>query len=254
MVGEATSVRAAMLELTKSNCPLCGCPRSKFIFGARDQLYGQDDTVFNIVQCLACGMGFINPRPSEASLRHFYPPPFYQQNHQEGLQTSRNLAKLAWLEGAAGKLLDIGCAGGEFLHYARQQGWNVQGFEWSEVPRNYYNLPIVSNAGLEVFPTNSFDAITMWAVLEHILEPLEAIRQVRRILKPQGRAIFLVTNFNSVPARFMRKDDIPRHVNLFTKASLSRALRRHGLVPQRWSFDNRIFRETHLGMWLFLYK
>jgi SAM-dependent methyltransferase len=104
-------------------------------------------------------------------------------------------------------------------------------------------MPIVYGEFLTMneFEPASFDCITMWAVLEHIYEPMEYVKRVSTLLKADGRFIFLVTNFNSIQGRCYEMDDYPRHLNLFTKRAVRYLLDQSGLELVRVSTDQSIF-------------
>lgn len=237
-------------------CPICNSQRNKFLFSAPDHRFLTSDELFNIYKCRHCGFGFLFPRLPDEQTAAFYPQVFYNNNSLESIALQRQAPKYAWIaERPPGRLLDVGCAGGEFLNYARKFGWDVQGYEWSELPNNRYEAPIISGVPLNgVFQENTFDLITLWAVLEHVMSPMVMLKELHRILKPGGAIIILVTNLYSIPAWFMRKDDIPRHVNIFSKHSLSLALAANNFIINRWSFDNKIFNSSHRGLLVYLYK
>ena len=87
----------------------------------------------------------------------------------------------------AGTLLDIGCQKGEFLFWMKQQGWDVHGIEFSETPPNMFNMPIhYGRVETAAFKPGSFDAITLWAVLEHVHDPIETLGQVKRLRHPRA--------------------------------------------------------------------
>ena len=112
-----------------------------------------------------------------------------------------------------GRVLDIGCYKGEFLQCMRSKGWDVHGLEFHTRPPNLFDLPI-HYGPLETAPFEaaSFDLVTIWAVLEHVYDPRRTLEAVRGILRPGGRVVILVPNFNSIPARVMRHDDVPVRV------------------------------------------
>jgi 2-polyprenyl-3-methyl-5-hydroxy-6-metoxy-1,4-benzoquinol methylase len=95
-----------------------------------------------------------------------------------------------------GRLLDIRCFRGEFMEHARRRGWSVAGIEFSTVPPNLYNLDIFYGAIAKApFKRESFDVLTLWAVLEHVYHPRAVLREVPSFLKPGGTAIILVPKF-----------------------------------------------------------
>ena len=216
---------------------------------------------FNVVRCDTCGLVRLNPRPIEADIHRYYHDSFYRsvETPEEALlnMTPRATAMACHANRyPAGRLLDIGCFRGEFMEHMRtRHQWDVAGVEFSMRPPNYYGLDIFYGdlAGAP-FPDASFDVVTLWAVLEHVYEPSELLAQVHRLLKPGGVTVILVPNFNSIPGRFMRHDDVPRHVTMFTRGTLGRMLRRTGLQPIDWSCGQDVCGGSVRGWLNFLVK
>jgi hypothetical protein len=96
--------------------------------------------------------------------------------------------------------------------------------------------------------------VTIWAVMEHVYQPVHTLRHVRRLLRPGGTAIILVPNFHSLPARFMRHDDIPRHITMFTRRTLGRMLRDAGFEPREWACHQDIYGGSVRGWLNFVVK
>ena len=128
-------------------------------------------------------------------------------------------------------------------------GWDVTGFDFSSKPPNVFDLDIrygeLSKANL---PKESFDLITLWGVLEHVYYPSEMLENVNKLLKPGGRLILTVTNFNSLQSRVMRQDDIPRHTTLFTKNTLAAMLENNGFFNHKFIFDQSVFGGSVRGL------
>lgn len=108
-----------------------------------------------------------------------------------------------------GKLLDVGCATGSFLSLAKAQGWDCCGVEVSE----FAAARARERSGCEVFrgtleeapfAESSFDAVTMWDLLEHLPDPLNGLERARRLLKPSGILLVNTPNENSLLRRVAR--------------------------------------------------
>ena len=242
-------------------CNLCASPHWTEMFRSRDYRYGIDTTEFGVVRCDGCGLVRLNPRPVEADIHRYYHDHFYraEESPQEALSNMLPRARaMAPHVGRypRGRLLDVGCFRGEFMEYMRTtHGWDVAGVEFSQRPPNYYGLDIFYGDLAEApFEDGSFDVVTLWAVLEHVYDPSAILEGARRLLRPGGTVIILVPNFNSIPGRFMRHDDVPRHVTMFTRRTLGRMLRAHGLRPVNWSCTQDICGGSVRGWMNFLVK
>jgi SAM-dependent methyltransferase len=242
-------------------CNSCASSRSIELFRSRDYRFVTDTTEFTVVRCVDCGLVRVNPRPIEADIHRYYHDHFYRarETPEEALRTMEPRARAMaqhLRRYPRGRLLDIGCFRGEFMEYMRAtDGWEVAGVEFSQRPPNYYGLDIfygdLANAP---YAEESFDVVTIWAVLEHVYDPSALLGRVRRLLRPGGTVIVLVPNFNSIPARFMRHDDVPRHVTMFTRRTLGRMLRANGLRPVQWACSQDICGGSVRGWLNFLVK
>ena len=241
-------------------CPLCGSSRYARLFQRRDLTHEVTDTAFDVVRCRACSFVFVNPRPSPAEIGLYYPPDFYEvEATPQSLLASKaeTLAARVRVIGqlAPGRLLDVGCQKGEFMWVMQQRGWQVDGVEFSTLPPNVFDLPIFRGTLEEApYAPASFDLVTLWAVLEHVHDPVALLRSVRRLLKPAGRAFVLVPNFNSIPGRFLRHDDVPRHLVMFTKKTFAAAARHADLRVIRHVFGDDIFSGSTRGTLNYLWK
>ena len=216
------------------NCPICERDNAEFVLWGRDRLLAKEGR-FRLVRCRGCGLLYLNPQPGPEELAGYYPQeylPYAQEEAGSPLERwlrSYGLAKRCrlvarWKEG--GRLLDIGCATGLFLAQMRMSGnWGIQGVEISEFAARYAR----EHLGLEVFQGEleeaefadaCFDVVTMWDVLEHLLHPLAALREVYRILKPDGLLVLRLPNVESLDARlfgpFWAGLDTPRHLFVFS--------------------------------------
>lgn len=122
-----------------------------------------------------------------------------------------------------GNLLEIGCGAGNALKTMKNHGWNVTGLDFDQ------NAVINSRKkGIDVylgslmnqkFDDNSFDAIVMSHVLEHVPDPVILIKEIYRVLKTDGVLISITPNLESLTHLLYKKNylnlDPPRHLNLF---------------------------------------
>jgi len=216
-------------------CSLCGSSNYKDYL-VRGDLNLFLEGKFHLVQCLECGLVYLNPRPSRTELPLLYPDHYDQFNfaihkhsflsrldHEYGL---RKRCKAVLRYKKHGRLLDVGCATGDFLNAMRRyRGWEVYGVEInksaSEYARRQLGLMVETGTLEDVdFPEMYFDVVTLWHVLEHIYDPIDALKKIYRLLKPDGILIFTTPNLDSLDARlfgpFWIGYDLPRHFYVFS--------------------------------------
>lgn len=234
-------------------CNLCGGTDLASVYEQPDTLFDITDW-FTIAACKQCGLGFVNPRPSLQEMSRYYPKEFFDEFEHPSAHQARYAAQAALLpplNPAAGAplLLDIGCANGGFPRFMRARGWQVEGLEIAPNALAIDDFPLYRMTLPELgFDTPRYDAITAWAVLEHVHDPRAYFEKVSKILKPGGRFIFLVTNFESLSSRALFNEDIPRHLYFFTARTLRSYLSRAGLDVIKIDFNDAIFAMTPVNM------
>jgi 2-polyprenyl-3-methyl-5-hydroxy-6-metoxy-1,4-benzoquinol methylase len=125
-------------------------------------------------------------------------------------------------------LLDVGCGNGEFLSKIRALGWHAVGLEFD--PKA---CAVGSSRGLQIvrgsvpntsFDSESFDAITLHHVIEHVHDPRAVLDELLGLLKPGGTIVLTTPNWQSYGASFFgpfwRGLEPPRHLVLFTPDAL----------------------------------
>jgi SAM-dependent methyltransferase len=199
-------------------CPCCGA--ASF---TRGRLYraGGDSGAAGARSyrvCPRCGiiaMLRLNPPPVEYGRDYFFGAyeKQYGKTYLEDFPAltaaaRRRLARLLALTGATrGKrLLDIGCAYGPFLAAAREAGFSPEGIEPEAGAAGYVRdtLSIPCFRGFfpgPPLPPESFDAVTLWYVIEHFEAPGSVLQEIRRILKPGGALAFSTPSFRGVSGR-----------------------------------------------------
>ena len=137
-----------------------------------------------------------------------------------------------------GRLLDVGCGPGIFLQVARERNWQVQGVEFNKwcIQRLEEMKIDVIDAPLEQaeLPPNSYQCVTLWDVLEHIITPRDFLSVIHRILAPGGVLLILVPNIEGLVSRILHEKSATfsgdSHVNFFNASTLTRLLGRGGFA------------------------
>ncbi|WOJ93174.1 class I SAM-dependent methyltransferase [Congregibacter variabilis] len=137
---------------------------------------------------------------------------------------------------AVGRLLDYGCANGEFLTIAKSMGWSAEGVDFDPVAVSLARARgldvALIEAGEMLEGTGLYDVITLSHVLEHVHDPVHLISDLFRLLKPGGVLWLETPNISSFGhrafGRFWRGLEPPRHLTLFSSNTLKRVLLRAG--------------------------
>ena len=217
-----------------NTCPWCGNATEKIVLEVKDHFLSKED--FTIMECSHCGLRFTSPRPAPEVIGKYYQSDAYY-SHQENKKgfvpriyefvKSFNIKHKSFLatEGLpVGKLLDIGCGVGDFLAHVQKQGWDVQGVEPSDeakrIATSRLGFPPKDPSAYASFSDHSFDVITMWHVLEHVDDLHFQTSEIIRLLKPGGRLIIALPNFQSFDCQYYNDKwaawDVPRHLNHFS--------------------------------------
>lgn len=129
---------------------------------------------------------------------------------------------------AGGRVLDVGCGNGSSLRSLERRGWHGVGIDFDEaaiqIAREQGVEAYVGDLASQKFPPESFDAIMMNHVIEHVPSPEALLRECRRILKKDGILIAITPNANSRGHQRYGKDwrgFEPDHLQIFTVRSLA---------------------------------
>ncbi len=252
-------------------CDLCGSDSSDPILTGRDFLH-KTPGEWTLVRCRKCHLVYLTPRPAPESFSQIYPAEYtpYQTKQDKhavsgwvrsALQhhwgypphttswlgrfityplflavkaKSRNFDLFAWQ--GEGKLLDYGCGAGSYLLRMKQLGWDVIGMDMSPIA-----VETCRKQGLDVFQgispaqtfsPESFDAVTLWHVIEHVPSPFKTLRDVHSILRPGGKLILATPNLACFPRRFFGPTwfplELPRHITFLTPQTAVTLLKKAG--------------------------
>ena len=127
-----------------------------------------------------------------------------------------------------GKLLEVGCGSGDMLKTMQDLGWETEGVDFDpkavEQARSKGLTVRLGTLEQQSHPDDYFDAVIMSHLIEHVHKPLEVLRECERILKPGGKLIVVTPNTKAYGhrrfSRFWLHLDPPRHLHIFTEASL----------------------------------
>jgi SAM-dependent methyltransferase len=234
-------------------CDLCGGPNLATI-----------DRVAQVQECGTCGYRFVNPRPTQAAIAAAYSDPhaydhWLQQDAGRAVMWSRRLRFVDSLEAPGRRLLDVGAGIGTFLAMARAEGWEVAGTEVSasasELARDRYGIDLrLGQLDELTVPDGSFDAVTLWHVLEHVPSPRSVLTACHRLLVTSGVLVVAVPNDSDallLPRRvkrvfqrlpYQRYEPLSPgeevHLSHFRPDVLRRLLGASGVEPGKIGIDN----------------
>lgn len=257
------------IEFENVSCNLCHHEDAE-TYLLREDLNVYIPGLFRLVRCKHCGLIYENPRPSINSWDIIYPEEYDQYEERPNPSRFRRfmrsyglLKQIRSIEHfqKGGKLLDIGCATGEFLQEtSRRPGWQVYGVEPGEKPS-----AIARSRGLDVFtgfleedpfPGIQFEVVTLWNVIEHLPDPLAALKSIYQRLQPGGWLVFSTPNLNSFDARIYQKYwigyELPRHYYVFSEDSIAKLLDLSGfkLVAKKCLYGSFALSMSSLRFWL----
>jgi 2-polyprenyl-3-methyl-5-hydroxy-6-metoxy-1,4-benzoquinol methylase len=225
----------------KDHCPLCSQP-ARYVFKKSDYQYKR---------CTSCGTLFVAnildpqqvyPNYSEAYFeanssknkvskeRRGYPS--YREAEESLINSFDNKLKLICRYINHGKLLEVGAAYGTFMSLANQY-FRCTGLDVSahaaRMAREIYGLE-VQQGGIEQkteFKENTFDVVAMWDVIEHLIQPIEALKEAYRVLKPGGMIFFSTDDANNWLPRLLGSKwwalAAPLHICHFSKKGVEAA-------------------------------
>lgn len=177
---------------------------------------GDETLVDRVVRCKKCGLAYINPRINTNLILKGYSEGEDERFVSQAKGREATFAKSLRLiekhikrkNGKKGKILDVGTAGGSFLHVAKRAGWEVHGVEpnrWlCDWGKKHYGIDIKPGTIFDhTFSQDSFDVVTLWDVLEHTPDPKKVLEECRRLLKKDGLLVINYPDIGSWIARLM---------------------------------------------------
>ncbi len=241
-------------EQEEVGCLLCGETSHETVLRAQDLLFKKPGPYF-LVRCTACGLEYVNPRPTPAALGPHYPKEYFGYARPEeapwfarpfllAFAKSIALRRIHYIETVAGKfrpdqaVVDVGCGANGLLRTLKGlRGTVGTGVDFTpravEYVRDVLKMPIVEGtlqtAG---FKDGQFDVMTLLEYLEHEPDPLAILRESRRVIKDGGHLVIEIPHPTGWIARlfgrFWWNLDLPRHLAFFSEQTLGKALDKTG--------------------------
>jgi len=252
------------VALENLGCPL-NCPSGDAaILTGRDLIHGLPGT-FTIVRCRTCGLMRTNPRPTPSSMGFFYPDdygPYLGTQVPTAAPRSKPFAPLRKIvrrlfefnttrlpKLPPGRMLEIGCASGAFMHKMAAEGWQVQGIEFSPkaaAAARALGYPVHAGS-LETAPAPAepFDLIVGWMVLEHLHDPVLALEKLKAWMKPGGWLVLSIPNAGALEAKVFRDNwyalHLPNHLYHYSKKTIRLVLDVTGWKLDKIHFQRILF-------------
>ena len=238
--------------LTRRACPTCG---------STEETLELEKDHMRIVRCRQCDLVFVNPTFDETHYKQVYASQAYQDivrdlginSHEyrvnrfgtervrmmgEHLATTKDTKDT---KGAKGnRYLDVGCSTGFVVEAARDKGWDAIGIDL-----NPSAIEFGRSRGLDLravaledagFAPGSFDAVSLFDVLEHLLDPRRTLRACAELLAPGGILFLYVPNFDSASRLLMGANAHfiwpTHHLNYYTPTTIRDLMTRHSLTPE----------------------
>jgi 2-polyprenyl-3-methyl-5-hydroxy-6-metoxy-1,4-benzoquinol methylase len=225
-------------------CDLCGSENPRFLLESR----GLDGP---LVECARCGFRYVgtrrsaltfgNERPEETEkkiraantqFKHLR----LEEEHRLALMNAHWRLELIRQLRPSGKLLEIGCARGDFLSVACEV-FDACGVEPNpDLAESASRVAPVHRDVIERTPWSGFDVIASFHVIEHVDSPQSFIKAASQRLNPGGLLVIETPNIDSLPFRLLKtkwRQFIPEHYYFFTPKTMTKLLSDHDLKLEK---------------------
>jgi SAM-dependent methyltransferase len=254
---------------TPGVCRYCKNPNTIMLYYAKDT----NDNEWTICKCPSCKAIFLSPEPSADQLRQAYDASYYGEGENKfgfSVETFIDYFRKKRAKSLASKLpenariLDVGCGNGRFLfHLSKFGNFDLNGIELpggsADRAAKIKEINLKIGALTETdFAENSFDAVTLFHVFEHLDKPHETLDIIGEILKKDGILILSFPNIAGWQARAFKANwyhlDPPRHLVFFDPGDIAEIMKSMGftLVKKKWcSFEQNPYGwvQSFLNSW-----
>jgi SAM-dependent methyltransferase len=214
------------IEFLQRRCPVCD---------AADTTPFLRKGEMQIVRCAQCKMIFANPVPSAFATGDFYDHSGTYYLSEDKLHSDYSSVRfdrelrILTKRVPKGHVLDVGCSTGAFLHQLTTRfpaRYEAAGTDVAGPALDYAQsrgIPVRRGNFLEQPFDPVFDAVTFWAVVEHLVNPRPFLEKAQSALRGGGCCFVLVPNYRSLATRVLGaryRYILPQHVNYFTAETL----------------------------------
>jgi len=231
-------------DIFNNNCRICGEEKYTKVY---------NKSSFNYVICSKCGVTRQFPYPTEKEIHLFYEnylnrkqkvsPLYLSDNYWEKFKNEKDLTfkdlKIPFYTMKDKKVLDIGCAVGQFVQYMLFHGAECCGIDVSEELVNIAQKNGLNCSTVPLFDIDKgFDLISMWHVIEHVGNPKKYLAHINTILNKSGALIIetpcrgIISSIFGAKWRFYMPIE---HIHLFSQNSLFKLLNLMGFRIVRWT-------------------
>ena len=178
-------------------CPGCGETDSKPLVSLDRRLKRLPTSM-----CSHCGLLYTNPMPTDQELSTYYQD-YYRFDYQAATtapkerhlrkrraEAAKRTAQVEGLLSPGMRTLDFGCGSGEFVGAMLEKGFDAHGFEpgdtYGNFARSLYGDRISVTGWQDFVATEPFDLVTCFHVVEHLRDPVAAMRQMAEWTRPGG--------------------------------------------------------------------
>ncbi len=175
---------------------------------------------FTFVECPKCKFLAVLDNIDSTNLENIYSNEYYTQDPNRYTQATNQQRNL-WLRRlqlindfqqskGLNRILDIGCGTGVFLEVAMNQGWDVYGIEISTKAVEFAAEKVGSErVSKDLFSIDesktSFDVVCMWAMIEHVPNPVDYFKKAFALLRPGGIFALSTVNTNALNRKMFNK-------------------------------------------------
>ena len=242
-----------------TSCLYCGAAQLlPWLNGIQDRL-GYVPGSWSFLKCESCNSAHLSPMPKREKIPDLYPLvysfrpdfetqskvkrlvaaieelAFYRLMHKGEVNTiKRNTGIMS------GTILDVGCGTGDRLSRFAKAGFKVRGVEIQpelvEYVRNHLGFEADTGTADSVsYPPNSFDIVTIYWVIEHLLDVRSVLKKIHAMLKPNGWIIAEVPLSDSYQSdllgnRWSQYCEAPRHLGIPSRSGVQHAFTKCGFT------------------------